>query len=70
MFICFVMQVPLANFTVHFSGHLNCASFVAGIIEAVLDGANFPVKVSAHWHKVPNPKRKFLMLFFADILEQ
>jgi len=32
-------------------GHLNCASFVAGIIEAVLDGANFPVKVSAHWHK-------------------
>ena len=32
-------------------GSLNCAAFVAGIIEAVLDGANFPAKVSAHWHK-------------------
>jgi len=32
-------------------GTLNCASFVAGVIEAVLDGSNFPAKVSAHWHK-------------------
>nr|ACO14934.1 Trafficking protein particle complex subunit 5 [Caligus clemensi] len=32
-------------------GSLNCASFAAGIIEAVLDGCNFPAKVSAHWHK-------------------
>jgi hypothetical protein len=32
-------------------GSLNCAAFVAGIVEAVLDGANFPCKVSAHWHK-------------------
>jgi len=32
-------------------GSLNCAAFVAGIVEAVLDGANFPAKVSAHWHK-------------------
>ena len=34
------------------SGSLNCASFMAGVIEAVLEGANFPAKVSAHWHKV------------------
>ena len=33
------------------SGSLNCAAFEAGIIEAVLDGCNFPAKVSAHWHK-------------------
>ncbi|QQP35720.1 Trafficking protein particle complex subunit 5like, partial [Caligus rogercresseyi] len=25
-------------------GSLNCASFAAGIIEAVLDGCNFPAK--------------------------
>jgi len=32
-------------------GNLNCAAFTAGIIEAVLDGCNFPAKVTAHWHK-------------------
>lgn len=32
-------------------GKLNCAAFTAGIIEAVLNGANFPAKVTAHWHK-------------------
>jgi len=32
-------------------GSLNCAAFVAGIVEAVLVGANFPAKVTAHWHK-------------------
>jgi hypothetical protein len=31
-------------------GSLNCASYAAGIIEAALDGCNFPAKVSAHWH--------------------
>ena len=31
-------------------GSLNCASFTAGVIEAVLDGANCPAKVTAHWH--------------------
>lgn len=32
-------------------GSLNCASFTAGIVEAVLEGCNFPAKVTAHWHK-------------------
>jgi len=32
-------------------GSLNCAAFVAGIVEAVLIGCNFPAKVTAHWHK-------------------
>jgi len=31
--------------------NLNCAAFMAGIVEAVLRGCNFPAKVSAHWHK-------------------
>nr|CAI5864295.1 unnamed protein product [Callosobruchus analis] len=30
---------------------LNCAVFIAGIIEAVLTGTGFPAKVTAHWHK-------------------
>lgn len=32
-------------------GSLNCAAFIAGIVEAVLHGCNFPAKVTAHWHK-------------------
>jgi hypothetical protein len=32
-------------------GSLNCASFSAGIVEAVLNATNFPAKVTAHWHK-------------------
>lgn len=32
-------------------GNLNCAAFIAGIIEAILVGCNFPAKVSTHWHK-------------------
>ncbi|XP_063988208.1 trafficking protein particle complex subunit 5 [Diachasmimorpha longicaudata] len=32
-------------------GSLNCASFVAGIVEAVLCDSGFPAKVTAHWHK-------------------
>ncbi|EEC12448.1 conserved hypothetical protein [Ixodes scapularis] len=32
-------------------GSLNCAAFVAGIIEAILIGCNFPAKVTAHWYK-------------------
>ncbi|KAL5016570.1 hypothetical protein ScPMuIL_006159 [Solemya velum] len=32
-------------------GNLNCAAYTAGILEAVLNGANFPAKVTVHWHK-------------------
>ncbi len=32
-------------------GSLNCAAFMAGIIEAVLNGCSFPCKVTVHWHK-------------------
>ncbi|VDO12705.1 unnamed protein product, partial [Haemonchus placei] len=30
-------------------GMLNCAAFVAGIIQAMLEVSNFPCQVSAHW---------------------
>ena len=29
-------------------GHLNCASFVAGIVHGILDSADFPARVTAH----------------------
>ncbi|XP_054713975.1 trafficking protein particle complex subunit 5-like [Uloborus diversus] len=32
-------------------GSLNCAAFIAGIIEATLVSCNFPAKVTVHWHK-------------------
>lgn len=32
-------------------GNLNCAAFIAGIIEAILLGCSFPAKVTTHWHK-------------------
>jgi len=32
-------------------GSLNCAAFMAGVIEAVLIGCSFPAKVTVHWHK-------------------
>lgn len=32
-------------------GNFNCASFVAGIIEAALEQYGFPCKVTVHWHQ-------------------
>uniref|UniRef100_A0A1B6H8B6 Trafficking protein particle complex subunit 5 n=1 Tax=Homalodisca liturata TaxID=320908 RepID=A0A1B6H8B6_9HEMI len=32
-------------------GSLNCAIFIAGIIEAVLNTCGYTAKVTAHWHK-------------------
>ncbi|XP_015275279.1 PREDICTED: trafficking protein particle complex subunit 5 isoform X1 [Gekko japonicus] len=39
------ISVPKENST------LNCASFTAGIVEAMLTCSGFPAKVTAHWHK-------------------
>ena len=32
-------------------GELNCAVFIAGIVEAVMVSCGFPAKVSAHYHQ-------------------
>lgn len=32
-------------------GNFNCASFIAGIIEAALEQCSFPNKVTVHWHQ-------------------
>ncbi|KAF8538149.1 NO signaling/Golgi transport ligand-binding domain-containing protein [Trichophaea hybrida] len=51
---------------------LNCAAFVAGIIEAVLDGSLFPSRVTAH--SVPTDqfpmKTVFLIKFDESVLER
>lgn len=35
-------------------GHFNCATFVAGIINGILDGAEFTSDVSAHFNTTSN----------------
>ena len=51
---------------------LNCAAFVAGVMEAVLDGSLFPCKVTAH--SVPTEqwpqKTVFLIKFEKSVLER
>jgi len=51
---------------------LNCAAFVAGIIEAVLDGCLFPGRVTAH--SVPTEqlpaKTVFLIKFDESVIER
>ena len=51
---------------------LNCAAFVAGIIEAILDGSLFPSRVTAH--SVPTEqhplKTVFLIKFDNSVLER
>lgn len=51
---------------------LNCAAFVAGIMEAVLDGSLFPCKVTAH--SVPTEawpgKTVFLIKFEQSVLDR
>lgn len=32
-------------------GNFNCASFIAGIVEAALEQCSFPSKVTVHWHQ-------------------
>ncbi|KAK2160175.1 hypothetical protein LSH36_138g00024 [Paralvinella palmiformis] len=49
-----IEQEPLVNKFISVpeeTGSLNCAAFIGGIIEAVLNGCNFPAKVTTHWHK-------------------
>ncbi|KAG9252162.1 cis-golgi transport protein particle complex subunit [Emericellopsis cladophorae] len=52
---------------------LNCAAFVAGIVEGVCDGADFPGKVTAH--SVPEGemwpgKTVFLIKFRSEVVER
>ncbi|WP_411023444.1 hypothetical protein, partial [Salmonella sp. s51228] len=49
-----IEKEPLVNKFIsvpHEKGGFNPAYFNAGIIEGFIRGANFPGRVSAHWHK-------------------
>jgi hypothetical protein len=49
-----IEQEPITNKFVSMpkdKGNFNCASFVAGIIEASLEQCCFPNKVTVHWHQ-------------------
>lgn len=52
---------------------LNCAAFVAGIIEGVCDGADFPAKVTAHTVAEGDMwpgKTVFLVKFAKEVVER
>ncbi|KAK1989731.1 transporter particle component, partial [Colletotrichum falcatum] len=55
---------------------LNCAAYVAGIVEGVCDGAGFPARVSAHniaakdEHEMWPGKTVFLVKFRPEVLER
>jgi hypothetical protein len=49
-----IEQEPITNKFVSMpkdKGNFNCASFIAGIIEAALEQCCFPNKVTVHWHQ-------------------
>ncbi|CAK9295718.1 unnamed protein product [Gordionus sp. m RMFG-2023] len=47
-------------------GNLNCAYFIAGIIQAFLYGCNFPSKITVHWHKGVT----FMIVFDENIISR
>ena len=46
----YIVPIYLIASVFFIQGGLNPSAFIAGMIEAVLNGSNFPAKVSAHWH--------------------
>ena len=46
-------------------GHLNCASFVAGIVHGILDSADFPARVTAHHTGTAGEPRTTILVKFA-----
>eukprot|EP00026_Physarum_polycephalum_P019239 Phypoly_transcript_21156.p1 GENE.Phypoly_transcript_21156~~Phypoly_transcript_21156.p1 ORF type:complete len:192 (+),score=11.20 Phypoly_transcript_21156:47-622(+) len=54
-------------------GGLNCAAIVAGIVEGILDGAEFPARVTAHTVPVEGqkiPKTVILIKFNPEVIER
>lgn len=55
---------------------LNCAAFVAGIVEGACDGAGFPARVTAHSVGTGEPgevwpgKTVFLVKFQSEVVER
>eukprot|EP00164_Ancoracysta_twista_P007448 GFYU01010574.1.p1 GENE.GFYU01010574.1~~GFYU01010574.1.p1 ORF type:complete len:193 (+),score=29.43 GFYU01010574.1:142-720(+) len=53
-------------------GDLNCAAFVAGIVRGILNGADFPCRVSAHQSPAEglNQRVTILIKFDPEVLER
>jgi len=47
---------------------LNCSYFVAGIVEGILDAAEFPARVTAHLVGDRNPKTVILIKFNPEVV--
>ncbi|KAH7640614.1 trafficking protein particle complex subunit 31 [Dermatophagoides farinae] len=46
--------------------YINCASFIGGIIEAILNECNFPAKITVHWHEGTT----FMIKFDDSVIER
>ena len=62
-----VEKAPLVN-TFISSAPCSCAAFVAGIVRGVLEGAQFPARVSAHEHE--DSRTVILIKFAPEVLER
>lgn len=55
-------------------GHLNCASFIAGIVNGVLDSAGFPADVKAFSKEVEGqkgpPRTIYYITFAPEVMER
>ena len=65
---------PLTNkyiFSLKNSNSVNCAAFFAGIIEGILNSADFRCKVSAYFFKVDGINKTFYIIKFdKDVIER
>ena len=62
-----VEKQPLVS-TYISSAPCSCAAFVAGIVRGVLEGAQFPARVSAHEHE--DSRTVILIKFAPEVLER
>ena len=49
---------------------LNCGAFLAGMVDAILDGSQFPARVTAHNVKDAPGRTTLLIKFDASVLER
>ena len=62
-----VEKAPIVNAFIS-SAPCSCAAFVAGIVRGVLEGAQFPARVSAHEHE--DSRTVILIKFAPEVLER
>ncbi len=68
-----IENTPCANkfITLQKGNSLNCASFIAGIIEGILNSSDFRCKVSAFFYEIDGQiKTYYIIKFDSDIISR